>query len=98
VFKILPVATQLLRKFLKPDQLSVIDLDTLQLVSESFVSEDLHSSFSDLVYTCESLGKGDSVRICLLFEHKSGSTGRYIYGQMGRYLVKVWKKRSFLFC
>ncbi len=32
------------------------------------------------------------MRICLLFEHKSTSTGRYIYVQPGRYLLGIQEK------
>ncbi|MEQ1743972.1 MAG: Rpn family recombination-promoting nuclease/putative transposase, partial [Saprospiraceae bacterium] len=88
VFKVLPVALELVKKFLPPEQLAVLNLQTLQLSSESFLSEDLREFFSDLVYTCET-NDSDPVRICLLLEHKSSSTGRRIYVQLGNYLRGV---------
>lgn len=88
VFKVLPVALELVRKFLPPEQVAALNLDTLQLSSESFLSEELREFFSDLVYTCETT-EADPVRICLLLEHKSGSTGRRIYVQLGNYLRGV---------
>lgn len=89
VFKVLPVARQLVQTFLPPDQLAVLNLDTLQLASESFISEDLRAFFSDLVYTCETADGAYTARICLLLEHKSRSTGRRIYVQLGNYLRGV---------
>ncbi|MEQ1746106.1 MAG: Rpn family recombination-promoting nuclease/putative transposase [Saprospiraceae bacterium] len=47
--KVQPVALQLLQTFLPPDQLATLNLQTLQLSSESFLSDDLRESFSDLV-------------------------------------------------
>ncbi|MFN0016449.1 MAG: Rpn family recombination-promoting nuclease/putative transposase [Saprospiraceae bacterium] len=85
VFKVQPVALQLLQTFLPPDQLAALNLQTLQLSSDSFLSDDLRESFSDLVYTCETT-QAHPVRICLLLEHKSRSTGRRIYVQLGNYL------------
>ncbi len=88
VFKVLPVALELVHKFLPPEQVAVLNLQTLQLSSESFLSEELREFFSDLVYTCET-ADAEPVRICLLLEHKSGSTGRRIYVQLGNYLRGV---------
>ena len=53
VFKVLPVVLELVNKFLPPEQLAALNLQTLQLSSESFLSDDLREFFSDLVYTCE---------------------------------------------
>lgn len=88
VLKIGIVTRETLRAFLPPEQLALLNLGTLSLASESFVSDDLKASLSDVVYTCETTD-GRPVRICLLFEHKSVSTGRYIYVQLGRYLLNI---------
>ncbi|MEQ1743960.1 MAG: Rpn family recombination-promoting nuclease/putative transposase [Saprospiraceae bacterium] len=88
VFKVQPVTLQLLQAFLSADQVAALNLRTLQLSPESFLSDDLRESFSDLVYTCETI-QADPVRICILLEHKSRSTGRRIYIQLGNYLRGV---------
>ncbi len=88
VFKILPLAKQLMQQFLPADVLASLQLDTLELASESFVNEALKEHLTDLVYTCDTVGE-EPVRICLLFEHKSYSTGRVIYNQMERYLLGI---------
>ncbi|MBL7795379.1 MAG: Rpn family recombination-promoting nuclease/putative transposase [Saprospiraceae bacterium] len=85
VFKVLPVALELLRAFLPPEQVAALNLDTLKLSPERFLSDDLREFYSDLVYTCQTLGN-KPVRICLLLEHKSAPTGRRIYIQLGNYL------------
>ena len=89
VFKIIPVVKQLIKQRIPATQLALLDLDTLELSTESFVNDDLKESFSDLIYTCKTKGGEESVRICLLFEHKSQSTGRKIYIQLLRYLLGI---------
>jgi predicted transposase/invertase (TIGR01784 family) len=79
---------EVLKAFLPPRQLAHLNLSTLQLASESFIGEDLREYFSDLVYTCETI-QGEPVRVCLLLEHKSTSTGRRIYVQLGNYLRSI---------
>ncbi|MDW8230822.1 MAG: Rpn family recombination-promoting nuclease/putative transposase, partial [Saprospiraceae bacterium] len=91
VLQVVLVVREVLEAFLPADQLALLNLDTLKLSSESYISEDLKESVSDIVYTCETKD-GKPVRICLLFEHKSTSTGRHIYVQLGRYLFNIQEK------
>lgn len=51
------------------------------------VAEDLKQHFSDLVYSCEY--KNKSIRISLLFEHKSNPEP-YLSIQLNRYLICAW--------
>lgn len=88
VFKYLPIARQLLEAFLSKPLLEVLDLTTLDLSSESFLSEELRESFADLVYTCQTMGDAPA-RICLLLEHKSSPEGRRVYLQLAQYLRGV---------
>ncbi len=52
VFSILLVVREFLQEFLPAEQVKLLDLSTLQLASESYVSDDLKDSASDVVYTC----------------------------------------------
>jgi predicted transposase/invertase (TIGR01784 family) len=85
VFKFLVVVQQLVRVFIPPEQLALLNLDALQLSSESFIGADQREFFSDLVYMCETT-EGQPVRVCLLLEHKSTNVGRRIFVQLGNYL------------
>lgn len=67
VFKHLPIARQLLEAFLPKQQLGALDLATLELSSESFLTEELREAFADLVYTCRTTGDAPA-RVCLLRE------------------------------
>jgi predicted transposase/invertase (TIGR01784 family) len=84
VFKVKEVAVQLFQKFLSPQLIERLNLESLRLSSDSFVSDKMKEHFSDLIYNCETLD-GDPIRISLLCEHKSYSIGRYIYGQENKF-------------
>lgn len=79
---------ELMYQVFSAEQHACLDLDSLELSSESFISDELKESLSDLVYTARFKGE-ENVRICLLFEHKSSNPGRRIYPQIGRYMIGV---------
>lgn len=79
---------ELLHQVFSAEQCECLDLDSLKLGSESFISDELKESLSDLVYTARFKGE-ENLRICLLFEHKSSNPGRRIYPQIGRYMIGV---------
>jgi predicted transposase/invertase (TIGR01784 family) len=88
VFKILPIVRQLIQREFPPEQLALLDLDTLELSSESYITDESKEFFSDLVYVCQTTGTS-KVRICLLFEHKSGGVDRKIFNQLEAYMLGV---------
>ena len=88
VFAVKEVAQQLVRFALRSELLERLDLSTLTLAPESFVDGKLRKSLSDLVYICR-FKEGGTVRICLLFEHKSYPPGRLIYPQLNRYICGI---------
>ncbi|MCS6929666.1 MAG: Rpn family recombination-promoting nuclease/putative transposase, partial [Saprospiraceae bacterium] len=47
------VVRELAQTFLPAEVLSLLNLDSLQLAAESFVSEALEEFFADVVYTCQ---------------------------------------------
>ncbi len=63
------IATDLLRWHLPADLLAEIDLDTLEISKDSYVSSDLRSAYSDLVYRVQH--RDGPLGVYLLFEHKS---------------------------
>jgi predicted transposase/invertase (TIGR01784 family) len=63
------VAVDFLRVQLPPDLLAEIDLDSLEIAKDSYVTGDLRTAFSDLVYRLRP--NGGDLFIYLLFEHKA---------------------------
>ena len=63
------VASDFLRAQLPAGLLAEIDLDSLMIGKDSYVSRDLRASYSDLVYRVRQAG--GELSIYLLFEHKS---------------------------
>ncbi len=88
VFKVKAVARQFVQKFLPLQQLAVLELNSLELSSDHYITDESAEHLTDLVYTCMTKD-AEEVRICLLFEHKSNTTGRKIYTQIGKYLLDI---------
>ncbi|MCS7035352.1 MAG: Rpn family recombination-promoting nuclease/putative transposase, partial [Saprospiraceae bacterium] len=86
--KVEAVGRQFVQTFLPPEELALLNLNTLQLAPDSFIGEDLRHYFSDIVYTCQTQ-QGKPMRVCLLIEHKSTPVGRRIYVQLGNYLRSI---------
>ncbi|WP_459874031.1 Rpn family recombination-promoting nuclease/putative transposase, partial [Endothiovibrio diazotrophicus] len=63
------IAEDFLRQQLPTELLAEMDLSTLRIGKDSYVSKELRKSYSDLVYSVR-LRDGE-LRVYLLFEHKS---------------------------
>ncbi len=63
------IAQDFLSHQLPEDLLAGIDLETLAIGKDSYISKELRTSYSDLVYTVGY--RGGELKIYLLFEHKS---------------------------
>ena len=63
------IAQDFLRHQLPADLLPEIDLETLTIGKDSYISKELRTSYSDLVYTVGY--RGGELKVYLLFEHKS---------------------------
>jgi predicted transposase YdaD len=63
------IAQDFLRHQLPQELLVEIDLETLAIGKDSYVSKDLSAHYSDLVYTVGY--RGGELKVYLLFEHKS---------------------------
>ena len=80
-------AEDFLKNYLPQDICRLIDFDSLSLVKDSFVDEDLKEHFSDLLYEVQLSSRPGF--IYLLFEHKS-TPERFTGLQLLRYMVKIW--------
>jgi predicted transposase/invertase (TIGR01784 family) len=67
------IAGDFLRHTLPDELLALVDLDTLTISKDTYVSKDLRQFYADLVYQVACRGTADdaSLSIYLLFEHKS---------------------------
>ena len=69
------IAQDFLRHQLPAELLQGLDLDSLEISKDSYVSNDLRTSYSDLVYRLHSGGggpeQGAALFVYILFEHKS---------------------------
>jgi predicted transposase/invertase (TIGR01784 family) len=80
-------ARDFLSNYLPRDLLPHIDLDTLEILKDSFVQDDLREYFSDLVYKVSLSGR--SSYVYLLFEHKSHPE-KHVSLQLLSYLQALW--------
>ncbi|WP_295447191.1 Rpn family recombination-promoting nuclease/putative transposase [uncultured Thiodictyon sp.] len=65
------IAQDFLRHHLPSRLLATIHLDTLEISKDTYVSKDLRSAYSDLVYRVQCRNGDGELTIYLLFEHKS---------------------------
>lgn len=63
-------ARRLIEHFISADIKEVVDLDSLELQSNSLLNEHLKEYFTDVVYHCK-ISKSQDAKLCFLFEHKS---------------------------
>ncbi len=60
----------------------------LVLDNNSYIDEELKSSYSDIVYNCAYKGKAE-IKVSLLFEHKSGIVD-HPHLQLLKYMLNIW--------
>ena len=82
------IAQDFLRHHLAPAILAEIDLDSLTIAKDSYVTPELRQIYSDLVYRVAYRGKDhdQELTIYLLFEHKS-QPDSWVMLQLLRYIV-----------
>ncbi len=82
-------ARAFLQQYLPPALLARLHLDTLEIVKDSFIDQELQEYFSDLLYKI-TIDKHAGY-IYLLFEHKSYPE-RHIHLQLLEYLLRIWRQ------
>lgn len=68
---LLIVAKPMIEEFTPKDLLDKLDLDTLSLDLNSYISDELKENFSDTVWSCQLKESREERKIAFLFEHKS---------------------------
>lgn len=90
-FKDIRIAKDVIQKNLPEKMIHDMDLNTLQLLDGSFVSEELKETFTDVLYGVKVVG--NDIYIAFLLEHKS-SPDKFAALQVSRYIIDLWE-RSF---
>lgn len=65
------IATEYFRNYLPEHVSAKLDFSTLTQISDTYLSDQLRKTISDIVFSCEKNGTSAQVKICLLVEHKS---------------------------
>lgn len=84
------IARDFLSNYLPSAVVASLDLDSLQLQSDSFIDPDLQALYSDLLYQVETRD-GRASYVYLFLEHKSSSDPLTPF-QLLRYLVRIWER------
>ncbi len=85
------LAISFLREYLPSGITDLICFDTLAYPNTSYISEELRSSFSDMVWEVETTSR-NKVYICLLLEHKSYIYPKVVFQVLG-YLASGYSKQ-----
>ncbi len=81
---------EFLRYYLPQEVTADFDLRTLEVVKDSFISEELRRYFSDLIFRVK-LKSGEDVYVYILLEHKSAPE-KWVALQLLGYKVKLWER------
>ena len=79
------------RGILPPEVEENLNLGSLTEEKTSYTDEELSAYFSDVVYECGY--KGSSLKIALLFEHKS-YVPNFPHRQLLRYILNIWDRAA----
>ncbi|EMK25335.1 Rpn family recombination-promoting nuclease/putative transposase [Leptospira kirschneri] len=85
-------AISFFRKTLPPEVVELLDLEKLELSESSFVSEELKSEQTDLLFRIP-LRSGNQASVYILFEHKS-YLDNAIYIQLLGYLSEIYRSQQ----
>ncbi len=88
----LEVARSIVRHYLPGELVRKLNMDTLTLVSESFIDSELRASQSDVLYHVQ-FTDGHWGQIYILFEHKSYSDPMTVF-QLLKYVVRIWERQQ----
>ena len=90
-FERVEIAQNYLQEYAPPDLVAQLNLEAMQLVSDSFIDEELDKEQSDVLYKAQ-LANGESVYVYFLFEHKS-YPDKMVAFQLLRYQVRIWERQ-----
>lgn len=91
-FSMMILARPFIMQFVPPELLDKLDLDTLEIDSNSYVNNELKEHFSDLVWSCQLKNSAEQHKIAFLFEHKSYKMA-YPHFQIMDYQLGAWRQQ-----
>jgi predicted transposase/invertase (TIGR01784 family) len=83
------VAIAFNKQFLPKSILNQLDLNTLELDTVSYITDELKQNFADVVWKCNFKKGGRQARITMVYEHKS-YIEKYPHFQLLRYIQGAW--------
>ncbi|MBN9350734.1 MAG: Rpn family recombination-promoting nuclease/putative transposase [Chitinophagaceae bacterium] len=86
------IATAYFKSYLPGFVVEKLDFSTLTQSPETYLSEELKKSISDIVYSCKLRSKKGNIKISLLIEHKSTYDKKTIV-QIGSYIFSAFQKQ-----
>ena len=86
------IAADYFRNFLPAFVSEQLDFSTLEQLSDTYMSDELKKSMTDIVYSCRRKDRTDEVRVSLLIEHKS-YVDVHAPVQIGSYIFSGWMKQ-----
>ena len=86
----LPNAKSFLESYLPKSIVEQLDIESLTIEKDSFISKDLEEYYSDMIYRVP-LKKGGTGYVYVLLEHKSYQDS-WVAMQLLEYMVQCWKK------
>jgi predicted transposase/invertase (TIGR01784 family) len=89
-FSRVDIAINFLEEMVNDSFVQKLHLHTLKLENGSYIDEKLEESFADIIYTCQYGEENRTVKIALLYEHKSYRE-EYPHWQLVKYMVNVWQ-------
>ncbi|MBY5960077.1 Rpn family recombination-promoting nuclease/putative transposase [Membranicola marinus] len=93
IFSDINAARTFMQAFLPEKVVRHLDLTTLRITDNIFLTDELSSEFADLVFECAlNTDLEQKIFISLLFEHKS-TPERYALIQVGQYLLGGYRKQ-----
>ncbi len=92
IFAMRTVVKEYLDNFFPKDLLAKLDIETLEIESNSYITSELEEFFSDIVWRCKFRDKEEYAQICFIFEHKS-YVPKYPNVQIGDYKQGAYNKQ-----
>lgn len=86
------VGIDFIKNYLPPEFVQTLDLDSLEILKDTFIDQELQSHFSDMVYKLRFVD-GNEACIYILFEHKSYQEQQVSF-QLLRYMVRIWEQQQ----
>ncbi len=87
------VVKDYIQQFVPKNILDKLDLDTLELDSNSYITDELSEFFSDMVWQCRYKKSGRRAKVSFLHEHKSYKP-KYPHFQLLDYIRETWRQQT----